>query len=37
MTTLTEALGEAEFPSDGEFGTKFEIDKSLTTLWNFRT
>jgi hypothetical protein len=31
ITTLTEALGEAAVGSDGEFGTKFGIDKSLTT------
>jgi hypothetical protein len=36
ITTLTEALGEAELRSDGELGTKFGIDKSLTTLLKFR-
>jgi len=35
ITTLTEALGEAAIRSDGEFGTKFGIDKSLTTPRNF--
>jgi hypothetical protein len=32
ITTLTEALGEAAIRSVGELGTKFGIDKSLTTL-----